>query len=67
MANKHPGCAELAQQEIYEWCKEGIRNGKHVVRLKIGEFGFTTNIHIYSVLFSFHLLAAAIFFVVVRV
>ncbi len=37
VANKHPGCAELAQQEIYEWCKQGIKDGRHVVRLKIGE------------------------------
>ncbi|KAL7437246.1 hypothetical protein ACHAXH_003732 [Discostella pseudostelligera] len=37
VANKHPGCAEMAQQEIYEWCKEGIMNGRHVVRLKIGD------------------------------
>jgi hypothetical protein len=55
VANKHPGCAELAQQEIYEWCKEGIRNGKHVVRLKIGEV-------LPQYLQSFNLLAAAIVF-----
>ena len=39
-ANKHPGCAERAQDEIYEWCKEGLREGRHVVRLKIGECFF---------------------------
>ena len=39
-ANKHPGCAERAQDEIYEWCKEGLREGRHVVRLKIGEIFF---------------------------
>ncbi|KAL7471043.1 hypothetical protein ACHAXS_011315 [Conticribra weissflogii] len=37
VAKKHPGCAEQAQQEIYEWCIDGLREGRHVVRLKIGE------------------------------
>lgn len=36
-ANKYPGCAEQAQNEIYDWCKQGLREGRHVVRLKIGE------------------------------
>jgi hypothetical protein len=62
VANKLPGCAELAQQEIYEWCKEGIRNGKHVVRLKIGEFGFTTNIHIYIVCYFLSICLQRLFF-----
>ena len=38
VANKYPGCAEQAQKEIYDWCKDGLREGRHVVRLKIGEF-----------------------------
>jgi uroporphyrin-III C-methyltransferase len=37
IARKLPGCAEAAQIEIYDWCKEGIDAGKHVVRLKIGD------------------------------
>ncbi|CAM9454450.1 unnamed protein product [Chrysoparadoxa australica] len=37
VARKHPGCAEQAQQEIYEWAKEALREGKRVVRLKIGD------------------------------
>lgn len=37
VANKHPGCQEKAQDEIFEWCKEGLNAGRHVVRLKIGE------------------------------
>lgn len=37
IANKTPGCQMAAQDEIFEWCKEGLRNGKHVVRLKIGD------------------------------
>jgi len=37
VARKMPGCAELAQEEIYKWCKEGLDAGKHVVRLKIGD------------------------------
>mmetsp|Transcript_19938 Transcript_19938/g.37800 ORF Transcript_19938/g.37800 Transcript_19938/m.37800 type:complete len:225 (-) Transcript_19938:287-961(-) len=37
VARKYPGCAEQAQEEIYEWCKGGLREGRHVVRLKIGE------------------------------
>lgn len=37
IARKMPGCAEMAQEEIYKWCKEGLDIGKHVVRLKIGD------------------------------
>jgi len=37
IARKRPGCAEEAQEEIYDWCKEGLAAGKRVVRLKIGD------------------------------
>lgn len=37
VARKLPGCAELAQDEIYAWCHEGLVQGKHVIRLKIGD------------------------------
>lgn len=37
VARKLPGCAELAQEEIYFWAHQGLRNGKHVIRLKIGD------------------------------
>jgi len=37
VANKYRGCADIAQEEIYDWCKDGLREGKHVVRLKIGD------------------------------
>jgi uroporphyrin-III C-methyltransferase len=37
IANKKPGCQQVAQDEIMEWCKEGLRQGRHVVRLKIGK------------------------------
>lgn len=37
IARKVPGCAEKAQEEIYEWCREALQQGKHVVRLKIGD------------------------------
>ena len=36
-ARKVPGCAEQAQIEIYDWCREGLMDGKHVIRLKIGD------------------------------
>jgi len=36
-ARKLPGCSELAQEEIYWWVHQGIKKGKHVVRLKIGD------------------------------
>jgi len=36
-ARKLPGCAPLAQEEIYWWVHQGIQKGKHVVRLKIGD------------------------------
>ena len=37
IAKKYPGCAEQAQQEIYSWVEEATRQGRHVVRLKIGD------------------------------
>merc|ERR1719148_519641 len=37
IARKLPGCQEQGQEEIYNWCKEGLDAGKHVVRLKIGD------------------------------
>ena len=37
VANKIPGCAETAQQEIYRWVCKGVEGGKNVVRLKIGD------------------------------
>jgi Tetrapyrrole (Corrin/Porphyrin) Methylases len=37
VARKLPGCAELAQDEIYWWIYQGLRAGKHVIRLKIGD------------------------------
>ena len=37
VANKHPGCAEKAQNEIYTWVAEGLAADRHVVRLKIGD------------------------------
>ena len=37
IAKKRPGCAEEAQEEIYHWVVEAVRQGKNVVRLKIGD------------------------------
>ncbi|KAG7338499.1 uroporphyrinogen III synthase/methyltransferase [Nitzschia inconspicua] len=37
IARKLPGCAELAQEEIYWWAHQGLSAGKHVIRLKIGD------------------------------
>lgn len=37
VARKLPGCAELAQEEIFWWAHQGLAAGKHVVRLKIGD------------------------------
>jgi len=37
VAKKYPGCAEKAQEEIYSWVEEGVRDGRHVIRLKIGD------------------------------
>ena len=37
VANKRPGCAEEAQEEIYQWVKEAVLQNKNVVRLKIGD------------------------------
>ena len=37
IANKTPGCQMAAQDEIFDWCLQGLQDGKHVVRLKIGD------------------------------
>jgi len=37
VAGKAPGCAEKAQREIYDWCVEGVTEGRRVIRLKIGD------------------------------
>ncbi|CAB9506012.1 Siroheme synthase [Seminavis robusta] len=37
VARKLPGCAEFAQEEIFSWVHEGLKQGKHVIRLKIGD------------------------------
>jgi len=37
IARKLPGCAELAQEEIYWWCYQGLLQGRQVIRLKIGD------------------------------
>ncbi|KAL7562402.1 hypothetical protein ACA910_020548 [Epithemia clementina (nom. ined.)] len=37
IARKLPGCADLAQEEIYWWCYQGLNQGRHVIRLKIGD------------------------------
>jgi len=37
VARKWPGCAEQAQTELYHWMYAGLRKGKHVIRLKIGD------------------------------
>ncbi|GKY99321.1 hypothetical protein MPSEU_000887200 [Mayamaea pseudoterrestris] len=37
VARKLPGCAELAQEEIYWWCYQALNEGRHVIRLKIGD------------------------------
>lgn len=37
VARKLPGCADLAQEEIYWWTYQGLQAGKHVIRLKIGD------------------------------
>jgi len=37
VANKNPGCAETAQNEIYKWVSEGLAASRHVIRLKIGD------------------------------
>jgi uroporphyrin-III C-methyltransferase len=37
VANKKPGCAESAQEEIYQWVCDAVRGGENVVRLKIGD------------------------------
>ena len=37
IARKLPGCAELAQEEIYWLSYQALNQGKHVIRLKIGD------------------------------
>lgn len=37
VAGKRPGCAEVAQEEIYDWVREGVLQNRTVVRLKIGD------------------------------
>ena len=37
IARKLPGCAELAQEEIYWLAYQALNQGKHVIRLKIGD------------------------------
>ncbi|GAB5370575.1 hypothetical protein AAMO2058_001504800 [Amorphochlora amoebiformis] len=37
VAKKYPGCADYAQMEIYKWIAQGLREGKRIVRLKIGD------------------------------
>lgn len=37
IANKKPGCAEEAQDEIYKWIFDAVTAGRNVVRLKIGD------------------------------
>lgn len=37
VARKLPGCAELAQEEIYWMAYQALNQGKHVIRLKIGD------------------------------
>jgi uroporphyrin-III C-methyltransferase len=36
-ARKLPGCADLAQEEIYWWVHQALAQGRHVIRLKIGD------------------------------
>ena len=37
VANKTPGCAEKAQEQIYQWVCDAVKAGRNVVRLKIGD------------------------------
>ena len=37
IAKKRPGCADEAQDEIYQWVEDAVLKGKNVVRLKIGD------------------------------
>jgi uroporphyrin-III C-methyltransferase len=37
IAKKRPGCADEAQDEIYQWVEDAVLHGKNVVRLKIGD------------------------------
>eukprot|EP00123_Amoebidium_parasiticum_P021314 comp6538_c0_seq1/m.2306 comp6538_c0_seq1/g.2306 ORF comp6538_c0_seq1/g.2306 comp6538_c0_seq1/m.2306 type:complete len:283 (-) comp6538_c0_seq1:276-1124(-) len=37
IANKSPGCANESQDELNQWCLEGLQQGHRVVRLKNGD------------------------------
>ena len=37
VAKKMPGCAEAAQEQIYDWIDEGLQENRTVIRLKIGD------------------------------
>lgn len=37
VANKKPGCADEAQEELNQWVLEAVKQGERVVRLKIGD------------------------------
>lgn len=37
VAKKMPGCAEMAQEQIYQWVCDAVKAGDSVVRLKIGD------------------------------
>jgi len=37
IAEKRPGCAEEAQEQLYSWVTDALQQGRHVVRLKIGD------------------------------
>jgi len=37
IAEKRPGCAEEAQEQLYEWVEAALQQGRNVVRLKIGD------------------------------
>lgn len=37
IANKVPGCADEAQDQIFKWIDESMQRGENIVRLKIGD------------------------------
>lgn len=37
VARKLPGCQQAAQEELYKWAEEGVKSGRDVIRLKIGD------------------------------
>lgn len=37
VAEKRPGCADKAQNQIYDWVRQGLAANRTVVRLKIGD------------------------------